>query len=130
MAQSKTYIKGHILIRSIATKEEYGDQAFRLKSKVSSGPLCSSSMLRWPLSSSTFLAMLECLIANADRHVHTRTDMFIHTHDRPAPVAQSVAFALPKTDCWEDLDRIPPGGNNKIEMKGLGDTALQLVGDG
>ncbi len=37
----------------------------------------------------------------------------------PAPVAQSVAFALPKTDCWEDLDRIPPG-DNEIEMKGLG----------
>ena len=48
----------------------------------------------------------------------------------PAPVAQSVAFALPKTDCWEDLDRIPPGGDNEIEMKGLWDTALQLVGDG
>ncbi len=28
----------------------------------------------------------------------------------PSPVAQSVAFALPKTDCWEDLDRIPPRG--------------------
>ena len=25
----------------------------------------------------------------------------------PSPVAQSVAFALPKTDCWEDLDQIP-----------------------
>ncbi len=49
---------------------------------------------------------------------------------RPAPVAQLVAFALPKTDCWEDLDRIPQGGDNEIEMKGLWDTALQLVGDG
>ncbi len=25
----------------------------------------------------------------------------------PTPVAHSVAFTLPKTDCWEDLDRIP-----------------------
>ncbi len=38
---------------------------------------------------------------------------------RPAPVAQPVAFALPKTDCCEDLDRIPLR-DNKIEMKGLG----------
>ncbi len=26
------------------------------------------------------------------------------TYNRPSPVAQSVAFALPKTDCCEDLD--------------------------
>ncbi len=38
----------------------------------------------------------------------------------PSPVAQSVTFALPKTDCWEDLDRIPLRGDNEIEMKGLG----------
>ena len=38
---------------------------------------------------------------------------------RPSSVVQSVAFALPKTDCWEDLDRIPPG-DNEIKMKGLG----------
>ncbi len=28
----------------------------------------------------------------------------------PSPVAQLVAFALPKTDCWENLDRIPLRG--------------------
>ncbi len=37
----------------------------------------------------------------------------------PAPVAQSVAFTLPKNGCREDLDQIPVG-DNKIEMKGLG----------
>ncbi len=36
----------------------------------------------------------------------------------PAPVAQSVAFALPKTDCWEDLDRIPPGGGKRDRDEG------------
>ncbi len=34
----------------------------------------------------------------------------------PAPVAQSVAFALPKTDCWEDLDRIPLRERDLIQV--------------
>ena len=39
----------------------------------------------------------------------------------PAPVVQSVALALPITDCWEDLDQIPlREGDNEIEMKGFG----------
>ena len=41
---------------------------------------------------------------------------------KPSPVVQSVAFALPKTDCWKDLDsdRIPLRAGKEIKMKGLG----------
>ncbi len=47
--------------------------------------------------------------------------LFILLLFSPSPVAQLVAFALPKTDCWEDLDQYPlREGDNKIEMKGLG----------
>ncbi len=46
----------------------------------------------------------------------------------PSPVAQSVAFALPKTDCWEDQDRILLEGDNEIEMSW--DITLHWKGEG
>ncbi len=94
--------------------------------------------------SQTFFVVKYDAIGQIILHICEHTVRTIHTHMgnfskdylrytaefiSPAPVAQSVAFALPKTDCWEDLDRIPPW-DNEIEMKGLWDTALQLVGDG
>ncbi len=46
----------------------------------------------------------------------------------PVPVAQSVALALPKTDCWEDLDRIPlRSGGDRDE--GSWDITLREISD-
>ncbi len=55
--------------------------------------------------------------------LNAKSEPKITKNKSSAPVAQSVAFTLPKTDCcWGDMDRIPlrSGGENEIEMKGLG----------
>ncbi len=51
-----------------------------------------------------FLTLADYLGPKILAQVRDRQSQTSYSSMGPAPVAQSVAFALPKTDCWEDLD--------------------------
>ncbi len=58
----------------------------------------------------------------------SRSEVTLYMNTRkksPAPVTQLIAFALPKTDCWEDLDRIPLRGGEGDQDEGSWDITLQ-----